>query len=469
MPRRNPSVSSPAPLAKVLRIGIVQDGRVVQERLIRAGGDLSIGASARNDVVIPASDLPDRMLLLEHRRKGYVLRIQPGMTGKLALPIGLYTIGELIERGSVQRSGDGWVLPIDDTVRGKVGLGPTTVLFQFVPAPPELAITNRDFRPKLIERDDPVFYGFLGVFTSLAAVAMIYVWNFEPVERIQVEELKQHVQVTLADIPVLDDPDPVVIEPLEDPDADPVDVAPTDDPPPNTGPEEVVAGGGGDPAEPDPGPPPSAGGDPDYSDAIANNELMQAFMGIGTRGDNNNGERISDIFGEEDVLSGDLDEALDGIVGTEAARTGPTFIAGDGGGGGRGDADLPPGEGDGLVDVGLVGVHDTLIPTIEPEPPEIDTETDDSAVAIKKVIRRYQGQIKYCYEQALNRDSTTSGRVEVSIDIFDGVVEDVHVVGNQTGDTKLAACVESKIRRWQFGAGVDGGVIYPFVVTPKGG
>jgi hypothetical protein len=452
----------------VLRIGIVQDGRVVQERLIRAGGDLTIGASARNDVVIPATDLPDRMLLLEHRRKGYVLRIQQGMTGKLALPIGLYTIGDLIERGSLQRSGDAWVLPIDDTVRGKVGLGTTTVLFQFVPAPPELAISNRDFRPKLIERDDPVFFGFLGVFSSLAAVAMIYVWNFEPVERIDFEQVTRDFQVTMADIEELTDPDPVVIEPLQDPDADPVDVAPVEEPPPNTGPEEVAAGGGGDPTEPDPGPPPSAGGDPDFSEAIAENELMQAFMGIGTRGDNNNGERISDVFGD-DVHSGDLQDALDKIVGTEAAQTGPTFIGGNGGGGGHGDADLPPGEGDGLVDVGVVQVEDTLIPTIEPKPPEIDTEDKQSATAIKKVIRRYQGQIKYCYEQALNRDSTTSGRVEVSIDIFDGVVEDVHVVGNQTGDAKLGACVESKIRRWQFGDGVNGGVIYPFVVTPKGG
>ena len=42
---------------KVLRIGIVKDGKVVHERLIKPGQNVTVGESPRNTFVIPGADL----------------------------------------------------------------------------------------------------------------------------------------------------------------------------------------------------------------------------------------------------------------------------------------------------------------------------------------------------------------------------------------------------------------------------
>ena len=45
---------------KVLRIGVVQGGRIIEERIVRKRETISIGHSERNHFVIPARILPAR-------------------------------------------------------------------------------------------------------------------------------------------------------------------------------------------------------------------------------------------------------------------------------------------------------------------------------------------------------------------------------------------------------------------------
>ena len=49
---------------------------------------------------------------------------------------------------------------------------------------------RQDFRPKLLDEDDPVFVGTMSVFMALAAVLMIYVWNTDPVESVSLAEFQ---------------------------------------------------------------------------------------------------------------------------------------------------------------------------------------------------------------------------------------------------------------------------------------
>ena len=43
---------------KILRIGVIQAGKIIEERLIRKRDSVTIGASPRNTLVVPASTLP---------------------------------------------------------------------------------------------------------------------------------------------------------------------------------------------------------------------------------------------------------------------------------------------------------------------------------------------------------------------------------------------------------------------------
>ena len=53
-----------APKVKILRIGIIQGGRIVEERLVRKRENITIGQSAKNLFVVPSEALPRRWQLL---------------------------------------------------------------------------------------------------------------------------------------------------------------------------------------------------------------------------------------------------------------------------------------------------------------------------------------------------------------------------------------------------------------------
>ena len=54
---------------KILRIGIIQGGRIVEERLVRKRENITIGQSAKNMFVVPSEALPRNWLLFEVERQ----------------------------------------------------------------------------------------------------------------------------------------------------------------------------------------------------------------------------------------------------------------------------------------------------------------------------------------------------------------------------------------------------------------
>ena len=59
-----------------------------------------------------------------------------------------------------------------------------------------------DFRPRLIEDDDPVFYGFLALFTALAAALGIYATSIEVnTEDIFLENTERFAELLVKDKP----------------------------------------------------------------------------------------------------------------------------------------------------------------------------------------------------------------------------------------------------------------------------
>ena len=112
---------------KVLRVGIVRAGRIVEERVIKQRITVTVGAAETAMFVIPSLAAYARPVFKLFERVGddYYLVAVPGMTGRVALADGLVTV----------ESAGGPPLKLGDDARGKVVLGDTTLLFQFV-APP---------------------------------------------------------------------------------------------------------------------------------------------------------------------------------------------------------------------------------------------------------------------------------------------------------------------------------------------
>src|SRR5688572_29546571 len=127
------AVASTGP--RVLRIGIIQGGRVVEERIIKQRTSVTVGASEKNMFVIPGGDLPQNFRLFELIGSDYYLNFTPSMKGRLALSTGLSDLSDL--RGQARTGSQGaHQIQLTEDSRGKVVIGDTTFLFQFVAPPP---------------------------------------------------------------------------------------------------------------------------------------------------------------------------------------------------------------------------------------------------------------------------------------------------------------------------------------------
>ncbi|NOJ82446.1 TonB family protein [Myxococcus xanthus] len=91
---------------------------------------------------------------------------------------------------------------------------------------------------------------------------------------------------------------------------------------------------------------------------------------------------------------------------------------------------------------------------------------------IAKVIRRHQGEIKYCYESELNKDPSLAGKVAVAFVIDPtGAVSDASVAETTLNSAAAERCMLSRIRRWKFPEPKGGGVVsvtYPWLFSPAG-
>ena len=130
-------MAATAQQAKVLRIGVIQDGKIVQERLIKQGETVQVGESPKNTFVLPKTDLPKgEFALFVYKNGAYQLQFTEAMKGTVSSNGAVVAIERLRTDPSVQSSGGVWRVPLTEEDRGKVSIGDVTILFQFVPPPP---------------------------------------------------------------------------------------------------------------------------------------------------------------------------------------------------------------------------------------------------------------------------------------------------------------------------------------------
>src|SRR3954451_21583528 len=131
-----PGGGRPPPRVRILRLGIIQGGRIVEERLVRRRESITIGQSARNMFVVPSEALPRQWLLFEITPRGYWAHFADAMEAPIAVGNEIISLAQLKQAGKIRRHGQSWVMLLDERSRGKITVGDMTILFQFVTPPP---------------------------------------------------------------------------------------------------------------------------------------------------------------------------------------------------------------------------------------------------------------------------------------------------------------------------------------------
>src|SRR5579864_2950967 len=118
---------------KVLRIGLVAAGSILEERIVKQRTSVTVGPGERSTFVIQAN-LPPQFKLFELIGGDYYLNFLDGMTGRIALATGITDLVAL--KGQAKRVGPAYQVRLSEEARGKIVIGETTFLFQFVAPPP---------------------------------------------------------------------------------------------------------------------------------------------------------------------------------------------------------------------------------------------------------------------------------------------------------------------------------------------
>ena len=99
---------------KILRVGIIQGGKIVEERHIRRPDSVSVGQDAKNTFVIPASNLPPSFPVFDFRGTHYYLLFTERMEGRVSIGGKDLDFATLRSQKLAQKRGSVYALQLDD-------------------------------------------------------------------------------------------------------------------------------------------------------------------------------------------------------------------------------------------------------------------------------------------------------------------------------------------------------------------
>jgi len=458
---------------KVLRVGIIQSGKIVEERVIRIRQSVTVGPSEKCTFVIPQQDVAThRFELFETAGGPYSLNFLSEMKGRLSINGKVSELSDLAGSGTAVRKGKGdhFSLVLDDQSRGKVILGETTVLFQFVDPPP---IQPRPQLPAAVRGS--VFSGVELVISICFALSLLFHgtligymmyhdWPELTMEEkmLRLEELLNRGQATFEKSKAKTDGEG--------------DSADKDKEKEDKAEKEKVAEKKKE-AEQDAGPQKSAEEvareraerRAELAEQIAQRGINKILGTLGGEGEG----AISDVLRGGDV-GADQDDLLSQVNGVGVATgEGDGALKGPAGGKGSGEAadisQLKVEGGDTTVNTAGPGPEKKISGDVKKKNPIASGGTGMmSSSDVADVVNRKIGAIKGCYEQGLKRDPALKGKVTIRFTISGtGKVTTARATLNELS-SQVGDCIANAFTRFRFPPPEGGEVTfeYPFLFTP---
>ncbi|MDX2023859.1 MAG: AgmX/PglI C-terminal domain-containing protein [Deltaproteobacteria bacterium] len=451
---------------RILRIGIIQGGRIVEERLVRKRENISVGQSAKNMFVVPSDALPRTWMLFEATSRGYIAHFGDGMDARIAVGQEIISLSQLKQGGKIQKTGQSWDMVLDERARGKITVGDLTILFQFVTPPPPQP------RPQLPASVRGNFSSNLDWFFTSVAVSsfvvhlcmIIYLRSVDWPKKPDIEEIPDRfVQMVVKK----KEPPPEekkTDEKKKDDEKKPEEVAKKAAPKKEDKPAEVKKEL--TEAEKQKIAEEKARADAERRAKIAEQVQNTGILKLlGARADGEGA--IADVLGKGDV-DRDQEKAFEGVGGLTVA-TGDDGLRGvkSGTGGSGKGASISGLRGGGSIEgasTGSVGGEKSVKAVVSSAAPSVDGELDPNIVA--KEVKRRLGAVKVCYERALKRNPALSGKIVVVWTITpEGTVTGIDVENDSLGDPEVAQCIKKNISGWRFPRPAGGSVevSFPFV------
>ena len=432
-------MSTPVRQIRHLHLGLLIDGQLASECVLAPQRCAILGTSPDATFELPGP----RRVLFRAQDGRWELLLTDDLVGKVVTDGAPQPLSALRASQTARPRGSAVGVPLGGGERGRLQLDAHhTLLFRFVdPAPVALPA---DYRPQVLDADDPVFFGFLGVTAAAAAAFLVVVANVVVDTGFAEEDLIQLTERVAVSIrPPQEEVVEEVVEEAEEHEVETPTLRPEIRRPPKepTEPEPQVA---------------SLPDKPATADSVrASSRLLRdpsAFANIlgrmGSTSDDELENALQNIQAER-VASAD----------TNALRVGSHQ---------EGDVVVDYAEriGGGTVSPGATDGPTTQftgrITLPDPVKPDIGDRT-----LISDVVQSNFPSFTYCFEKELKLQPDLGGRMELEFIVSDGAVEEVAVVMDGVGSRSFSECLEQRAFRWNFRGMPEAEFVYPFVFRAR--
>jgi len=433
-PPMQPDVQ-PGSRGRILRIGVLLGGKIVEERLIRERTSVSIGQSMKNTFSVPIEGLPLEFTLFALDQGTYSLRFLQKMDGRVSDGGNVRTLDALKSQGA-RRTGDYWELPLTPTSRGKLSLGDLTILFQFVTEPPRQPkpMLPASVRGTLADRLDPRLTAILGASLLVHSIVVAVAFMIEVETNGSIAD--RAYNLTFA-------PEQYTVD-VEQPKPDkPSDGAGSA----AKAPDKTKS----KPKDSKPSQKPADSGRSAKAD-VALQEQQAAAMAAILTGEGPNGSSEGDMSHRRP--GGDLNQQIADV--REGGRT-VAVGGGTGGRGSRGDGDARVGTGKG-PNINAPGGTETAGGPKQERAPSGRIQVSDKQsfdessltpdIVLSKIQSVYMAQIKRCYTNYLKKDASARGKVQLKLTVNEtgrAVKTSASGLAGEVDD-----CISNLMASWRF-------------------
>ncbi len=437
---------------KILRIGIIQGGRLIEERLIRKNQTVTIGDSPGATFLLPMAELPIPKLfpIFQWGKNGYQLVFTQEMKGKLTVDKQAVSLQDLVQSKKALRKGKLFHMNVGNSMRGKITVGEITLLFQFVVPPP---VPPKAKLPASIRggwfRNMDWFYMITFMFSFLLHAGFFgYCFTVPVPKGIALEKIDDR----WAQFIVEKMPEPEQEKPEEKPTDNGEKVAAqkqeknddvTPEPDDRMDDEQRAAA--------------EAKRKREIASKVENTALVKLIGALGAGGEG--GSVIADALSEGGA-TGSIADTLDGVTSIGIATDNTTRGRRGTGDGGPQTKDIARAGIGGTGGGGRLSGSKEKAVKASSSVSGIDVDGELSAAAISKVIRRRQKSIQSCFEAELRRNPKLKGKVTFEIVIArTGKVKKAKVIRSSLKNSSAENCMVGKIKAWRFPK-PDGGDVF---------
>jgi TonB family protein len=449
---------------KILRIGVMHGGRIIEDRYIRKWQTITVGESPKATFVLPFGKLPIPKLfpLFVEKKDHYELAFTDSMTGKLSINDDISSLKDLISSGKAHNRGKTFHFPIKDNVKGTVRIGDVTLIFHFVQAPPMPAKAKlpASIRGGWVKSLDWPYMIILMLSFMVHAGVLGYASTVPIPKTTSLEMIPDRfAKMIMTDLPKFKEDQKLPTEGEGDQGAKK---------------EEKKSSQGEKKEDAGEQKPKREMSDEELAEAAARRkaEIAKKVAGAGlvalltAKGpDDGSMTALSDTLSEGGRF-GSIDDTMQGVTGMAIAKE-ATDRGRRGSPGGdpksKSLTDVGTSEG-GTAQMGKKAEKEISGSAKLGELGDVDGSLD--AGSIKRVVKRNLGAIKLCYDQELRRNPKLAGKVTMEVSVTaTGTVAAADVVSSSLKNGTVESCIARTIKRWRFPKPKDGDVIftYPFI------